>query len=291
VTDPVPADLASPGKRLATSKNMPHIALQPVDLATDLRLALARKELDVHFQPQIAIDSRRIVGVEAFARWFHKDAGWIAPGRFIPLAEESNLIQPLGELVIARSCRQLREWDRAGLPPLRVAVKVAAKQFRSAGFVRSIETALRLAALEPRRLELELAQATLLHDPDQAIIVLEKLKAIGVLVAVDDLGAEYADLRYVWRSPIDCLKLDRSLVHRAVQEKPDAAFSQAIVALAHALELRVVAEGVETPEQLELVSAHDCDEAQGEIFCRPLPVSALAPVLADGETWARKRAS
>lgn len=251
-----------------------------LELETPLRLALARTELEIHFQPQVALATRRIVGVEAFARWQHKDHGWIPATSFIPVAEETNLIHPLGEFALARACRQVREWDRAGLPSLRAAVKVSAQQFRGNALVRTVATTLRTTALAPERLELEIRESVLAADEDRAIRVLSDLKAIGVTIAVDDFGVNYPDLSYLWRLPVDCLKLDRSLVHRAATERVDSVMAQAIIALAHSLEIRVVAEGVELPAELDSLLAQRCDEAQGLLFCAPLAGDAMAPVMA-----------
>jgi len=253
-----------------------------LELENELRLALARKELEIHFQPQAAIASRRIVGVEVLPRWRHRDRGWIAPTSFLSIAEDSDLIHPLGEFVLARACRQIRDWDRAGLPPLRAAVNVSAQQLRSQGFAQTVEGALRRAALAPRRVELDFAERVLVASREQAIAVLNELKAIGVQIAVSEFGMSYPNLDHVMRLPVDCLKIDRSIVWRVTEEGRDTMIAQAIVSLAHTLDLRVVAEGVETAAQLDFVLSHGCDEAQGELFCGVLPADALAPVLASG---------
>ena len=253
-----------------------------VQLENELRLALARRELAVHFQPQVALANRRIAGVEALVRWPHRLGGWVPPAEFIPIAEDSSLIHPVGEYVLARACRQIGEWDGAGLPRIRVAVNVSARQFRRDGFVRAIEGALRLAALEPERLELEFTEGTLVESPDQALALLKKLKDIGVQLAVNDFGVGYSNPRHLSRMPIDRLKIDRSFVQRVTERGQEAGIAQAIIALGHARGLRVVAVGVETVEQLAVLLSHGCDEAQGELFCGPLPAHALAPLLATG---------
>jgi EAL domain-containing protein (putative c-di-GMP-specific phosphodiesterase class I) len=260
---------------------MTHQAADRVQLANDLRFALATQALEVHFQPQIALANRRIVGVEALARWPHRERGWIPPDEFIPIAEDSNLIHPLGEFVLAQSCRQLKAWDRAGNSPLRVAVNISARQFRSAGFLRKVEGALRVAELEAERVELELTVAMLLENPDQATERLAELKALGVHIAVDQFG-RYPHLTELSRLPIDCLKIDRSLVQRIDEEARAAEMVQSITGIAHALGLRAVAVGVETAEQLELVRSQGCDEAQGERFCRSLPAASLELLVASG---------
>ena len=260
---------------------MTHQAADRVQLANDLRFALATQALEVHFQPQIALANRRIVGVEALARWPHRERGWIPPDEFIPIAEDSNLIHPLGEFVLAQSCRQLKAWDRAGILPLRVAVNVSARQFRSAGFLQKVEGALRVAELEADRVELELTVAMLLENPDQATERLAQLKALGVHIAVDQFG-RYPHLTELSGLPIDCLKIDRSLVQRIDAEARAAEMVQSITGIAHTLGLRTVAVGVETAEQLELVRSQGCDEAQGERFCRALPAASLELLVASG---------
>jgi len=261
------------------------------ELERELRLALTRREVQVHFQPQVALASGRIVGVEALVRWPHRDRGWISPAQFIPVAEDSNLIHPLGEFVLAQGCRQIRAWERAGLPALRVAINVSARQFGSAGFVRSVAGALRVAALDPGRVQLELTQGVLLESPDRGIAVLKQLKAIGVKIAIDDFGADRPSLTELRRLPIDCLKIDRPFVQRIAEEGQDAAIALGVISLAQGLALNVIAEGVETLEQLEVLLSQGCDEGQGKLFCEPLPADALGPLLASGHVSVAREVS
>jgi EAL domain-containing protein (putative c-di-GMP-specific phosphodiesterase class I) len=251
-------------------------------LETELRLALARKEVDVHFQPQVVLASGRIAGVEALARWRHRDAGWIPPARFIPVAEESSLIHPLGELVLARACRQIREWDRAGLPQLRVAVNVSARQLGSLGFVRAVRSALRVAGLDPSRMQLEVGHAALVQSRDRVVALLTQLKGIGVRIAIDDFGADRPGAGELRGWPVDCVKLDRKFVARVADVGEDMAVALGVISLAQGLDLSVIAEGVETGEQLEFLREHGCDEGQGELLCAPLPAESLGAVLAAG---------
>jgi len=261
---------------------MTHQAADRLELENGLRLALARRELEVHFQPQVALADRRVVGVEALMRWPHKERGWISPARFIPVAEDSDLIHPLGEFALAEGCRQIKAWDSAGVASLRVAVNVSARQFRSAGFVQAVDRAVRAAGLEPGRVELELTEGVLVESQDQATDILGQLKAIGLRIAVDDFGVGYSSLSYLSRLPIDCLKIDRSFVQRVAEHGRDAAIAQAIISLGHALGLRVVAEGVETAEQLEFLLLHGCDDGQGYLFSKPLHADAITPLVASG---------
>jgi EAL domain-containing protein (putative c-di-GMP-specific phosphodiesterase class I) len=254
-----------------------------VRLETELRLALARKEVEVHFQPQVVLSSGRIVGVEALARWRHRDAGWIPPARFIPVAEESSLIHPLGELVLARACRQIKTWDRAGLPPLRVAVNVSARQLGSLGFVRAVRAALRVAALDPARMQLEVPYATLVQARDRAVPLLQQLKSIGVRIAVQDFGADRPDAGELRRWPVEAVKMDPKFVARIAEAGEETAIALGAISLARGLDLSVIAEGVETAEQLEFLREHDCDEGQGELLCAPLPAESLGSALAAGK--------
>jgi EAL domain-containing protein (putative c-di-GMP-specific phosphodiesterase class I) len=247
-----------------------------------LRLALEKNQLEMHYQPQVVLANGHIVGVEALMRWNHAQRGWIPPGQFVPVAEDSDLIHPLGEFALAESCRQIRAWGDAALAELRLAVNVSARQFRSPGFVKAVERALRAASLEPRSLELELTEGVLVESRDRTVAVLNSLKELGVQIAVDDFGTGYSSLSYLSRLPIDCLKIDRSFVSRAHQHGHDAAITQAVISLAHSLGLRVIAEGVEIVEQLEFLRMHGCDQAQGYLFSPAVHPEAVAQLLAAG---------
>lgn len=269
---------------------MTNHAAERVRLENELRLALARKEVEVHFQPQVALASGRIVGVEALARWRHRER-WIPPAQFIPIAEASNLIHPLGELVLAQACRQVRAWERAGLPPLRVAINVSARQLGSLGFARTVAGALRVAALDPARVQLELRQDVLLGDPERALPILKQLKSAGVQIAIDDFGADRPGPTELRRLPVDCLKIDRRFVQRITEEGEEAAIALSVISLAQGLDLNVIAQGVETLEQLEFLQAQGCDEGQGELFCGPLPAEALGSLLAAGRVSIEREVS
>ena len=257
-------------------------ATDRVELENELRLALERNQLEMHFQPQVVLANGRIVGVEALMRWNHPQRGSIPPGQFVPVAEDSDLIHPLGEFALAESCRQIRVWGEAGLAELRLAVNVSAQQFRSPGFVHAVERALRASKLEPRNLELELTEGVLVESRERTVAVLNDLKALGVQIAVDDFGTGYSSLSYLSRLPIDCLKIDRSFVSKAHQHGHDASITQAVISLAHSLGVRVIAEGVETVEQLEFLRMHRCDQAQGYLFSPAVHPEAMAQLLAVG---------
>jgi diguanylate cyclase (GGDEF)-like protein/PAS domain S-box-containing protein len=256
-------------------------ATERTELENALRTAVARQELELHYQPQVDLASGRIRGVEALMRWRHAERGWIPPAQFIPVAEESHLIQPLGDWALVEGCRQLAAWDRAGHNDLQVGINVSAVQFRSAGFVEAVTRALRAQEIDPSRLELELTESELIDDREVAISVLGSLKKLGVKISVDDFGTGYSSLNYLSRLPVDCLKIDRSFVVRVEQGGRDAAIVQAIISLAHSLGLRVLAEGVETKEQLRFLRSHGCDEAQGYLFARPCATDAASSLIAN----------
>jgi diguanylate cyclase (GGDEF)-like protein len=257
-------------------------AAERVELENELRLALEKNQLEMHYQPQVVLADGRIVGVEALMRWNHAQRGWIPPGQFVPVAEDSELIHPLGEFALAESCRQSRVWGGAGSAERRLAVNVSARQFRNPGFVNAVEHALRASGLEPRNLELELTEGVLVESRDRTVAVLKGLKELGVQIAVDDFGMGYSSLSYLSRLPIDCLKIDRTFVSQARWHRQDAAIAQTVISLAHSLGVRVIAEGVETVEQLEFLRMHRCDQAQGYLFSPAVHPEAMAQLLAVG---------
>jgi diguanylate cyclase (GGDEF)-like protein/PAS domain S-box-containing protein len=257
-------------------------ATDRVEMENELRLALEKNQLEMHYQPQVVLATGRIVGVEALMRWNHPQRGWIPPAQFIPVAEDSDLIHPLGEFALAESCRQIRVWGEAGLAALRLAVNVSAQQFRSPGFVQAVERALRSSKLEPSNLELELTEGVLVESRDRTVAILYSLKELGVQIAVDDFGTGYSSLSYLSRLPIDCLKIDRSFVSKAHEHGHDAAITQAVISLGHSLGVRVIAEGVETMEQLEFLRIHRCDQAQGHLFSPAVDPGTMAQLLAVG---------
>jgi len=256
-------------------------AAERVELENELRLALEKSQLEMHYQPQVVLADGRIVGVEALMRWNHAQRGSIPPGQFIPVAEDSDLIHPLGAFALAESCRQIRVWGDAGSAELRLAVNVSARQFRSPGFVNTVERALRASGLAPRNLELELTEGVLVESRDRTVAVLKGLKELGVQIAVDDFGMGYSSLSYLSRLPIDCLKIDRTFVSQA-RRRQDAAIIQTVILLAHSLGVRVIAEGVETVEQLDFLRMHRCDQAQGYFFSPAVHPGAMAQLLAAG---------
>jgi diguanylate cyclase (GGDEF)-like protein len=246
---------------------------EKVRLESDLRVALEQKQFTLHYQPKVNTETGVMHGAEALLRWQHPVRGLIPPAEFIPIAEESGLIGDIGAWVMREACRQARAWQVAGLPPLRVAVNLSPSQFRQGDIVKMIGDALDLAGLEPRFLEVELTESTVMSDPEESIAILEKLSMMGVLVSVDDFGTGYSSMSYLRRFPIDKLKIDRGFISEIISRTEDASIVRAIISLAHSLKLKVVAEGVESTEQLEFLKTLGCDQYQGYHYSAALPVS------------------
>jgi diguanylate cyclase (GGDEF)-like protein/PAS domain S-box-containing protein len=248
---------------------------QRLDLESCLRRALDRGEFFLHYQPQFDLQSGKLVGQEALLRWTHPRLGLIAPDQFIPIAEENELIVPIGTWVLQEACRQTATWQRAGYPLKGMAVNVSAVQFSRPDFVRTIDEVLTHSGLEPRFLELELTERLIIRDVRESAEKMEQLRALGVQISVDDFGSGYSSLSYLQRLPIDILKLDRSFVEEFKTEGGgSSSLVQGIVALAHGLGIRVTAEGVETQQQLELVHQSGCDKVQGFFLGRPSPAAS-----------------
>ncbi|MBF0187244.1 MAG: EAL domain-containing protein [Magnetococcales bacterium] len=241
-----------------------------------LRVAIEENQLEVHFQPKLDLDSESIVGMEALVRWQHPEEGMISPGRFIPLAEETGLIAPIGRWVLEASCRQTKQWMDAGLGRLRVAVNLSARQFQGKSLVQEIAGVLERTALPAELLELEITESMVMDDVDEAIATLEQLKQLGVHLAIDDFGTGYSSLSYLKRFPIDTLKIDQSFVRELEPGSDEAAIVSAVLSLARDLKLGVVAEGVETREQVDYLRQKMCGQAQGFLFSKPLPAEAFA---------------
>ena len=250
--------------------DMNALAIQRFAMEGALRRAMEREEFTLHYQPQVDIKSGRVIGVEALMRWNHPERGLVPPGEFIPLLEENNLIIPIGEWVLRTACAQCRAWQDAGLPPLRMAVNLSARQFRQDNLVEMIDSILQETGISPKLLELELTEGLLMENISETSLILEQLKSRGVQVAIDDFGTGYSSLSYLKRFPIDRLKIDRSFVRDIITDSNDAAIAVAIISLGRSLGLSVIAEGVETREQLEFLGVQKCDEYQGYYFSRPV---------------------
>jgi diguanylate cyclase (GGDEF)-like protein len=244
-----------------------------VQLESDLHNAVTQNQFELYYQPKVDTRTGEVRSAEALIRWVHPTRGIVSPVEFIPLAEECGLIGAIGGWVVREACRQTRAWQIQGVPTLRVSVNLSASQFRDSGLVDSIRSALDDADLQARYLEVELTESAVMSDPEKSIAILEQLSAMGVLVSVDDFGTGYSSMSYLRRFPIDKLKIDRVFIDEIVSRQEDASIVRAIVSLAHSLHLKVVAEGVETPAQLEFLKTAGCDEYQGYHFSRPLPAA------------------
>ncbi|MEE8332144.1 MAG: bifunctional diguanylate cyclase/phosphodiesterase [Acidimicrobiia bacterium] len=242
-----------------------------IDLMGGLRRALnGTDELRLVYQPKIDLTTGEMIGVEALVRWDHPDLGLVMPGNFIPLAEESDLIVLLGTWVLNAACEQARRWVDDGTGKIPVSVNVSSRQFRQENLVAIVREALDTTELDPNFLEIELTEHTLIEDVEEATATLHSLKDMGIRVSIDDFGTGYSSLSYLKRFPIDTLKIDQSFINDITHDADDAAISQAIVALARTLRMQVIAEGVETIEQLEFVRDLGCDAAQGYVYSRPV---------------------
>ncbi|MBV8633462.1 MAG: EAL domain-containing protein, partial [Burkholderiaceae bacterium] len=257
-------------------------AMERLRIESDLRSALERHELLLHYQPQVDLATGRVVGVEALLRWEHRELGMVPPGRFIALAEETGLIVPIGAWVLQTACRQAREWQAAGFGSLRVAVNLSARQFSQKDLVESVAETLVETGLDPACLEIELTESLVMTDVERAIGVLRNLKFLGVKLSIDDFGTGYSSLSYLKRFPIDVLKIDQSFVRDITVDAEDAAIAAAIISLAHSLKLQVIAEGVETEAQLTFLRRHGCDQMQGYYFSRPVAPADLLQMLKTG---------
>ncbi len=245
--------------------------LERLALESNLRRALERDEFLLHYQPKVDIGSGRITGMEALVRWQQPTKPLIPPAQFIALAEETGLIVPIGEWVLKTACAQNKSWQEHGLPPLRVAVNLSARQFGHETLLQDVARVLNETGLDPTALEFEITESMVMHNPEHAVKLLTKLKAMGIRLSIDDFGTGYSSLNYLKRFPIDSVKIDRSFIQDLPGDGDDAAITRAIIAMAHSLRLKVIAEGVETEEQLSFLRNHGCDEMQGNYFSKPLP--------------------
>jgi diguanylate cyclase (GGDEF)-like protein len=253
-------------------------ARERLELESGLRTALAQREFELHYQPKVDVATGRIESAEALIRWRHPKRGLIPPGGFIPLAEETGFIVQLGEWVLYEACRQARAWQDEGLH-LRMAVNLSARQFRQDSLIETVRGALTAARLEPRYLELELTESAVMQDAESSVQIMRRLSDAGLRISVDDFGTGYSSLSYLRRLPLDKLKIDRSFIREIVTSRDDAEIVRAIVTLAHSLHLKVIAEGVETAEQLTFLRALGCDQYQGFYCSPPLPPAQFIALL------------
>jgi diguanylate cyclase (GGDEF)-like protein len=251
-------------------------------LEGSLRHALSRDEFTLHYQPKVSLKTGEITGVEALVRWKHPTRGLVSPLQFVPIAEETGLIVPIGQWVLLQACRQSRAWMDAGLPPVRMAVNVSAAEFMAKDFLSGVRAALISTGVDPHNLELELTETVLMRDAESAVRILHALKAIGVQLAVDDFGIGYSSFSYLQRFPLDALKIDRTFINEISAAGEGATILSAMIDIGLSLKHRVIAEGVETAEQLHFLQKKGCSEGQGYFFCHPVIAEKFAEFLESG---------
>jgi diguanylate cyclase (GGDEF)-like protein len=259
-------------------------AVERQSLEGSLHRALEREEFLLHYQPKVNLNTGEITGVEALVRWQHPERGLVPPAQFVPIAEDCGLILQIGRWVLREACRQARDWQDAGLPPLPIAVNVSAVEFRDKGFVQGVRTILAETGLEARYLELELTEGVLMDDAESTASVLQELKTMGAQLAVDDFGTGYSSLSYLRQFPIDVLKIDRSFVNQITADPDDSTIVSAIINMGKSLKHHVVAEGIETQLQRAYLQTQQCAEGQGYLFSRPLAAAQFAQLLLSGMT-------
>jgi diguanylate cyclase (GGDEF)-like protein len=261
------------------SREMSVRALERAELERALRRALERKEFELFYQPKVATGSGRIIGAEALIRWHHPELGLVSPTRFIPMAEEIGLIVPIGDWVLHTACAQNKAWQDAGLEAISVSVNLSARQFREDDLVESVADVLNNMGLDAKHLELELTESIVMNSAELFINKLRALEDLGVQLSIDDFGTGYSSLSYLKRFPLHHLKIDQSFVRDIATDADDAAITSTVISLGHSLNLKVIAEGVETEEQVAFLREHHCDEMQGYYFSRPLPATEFAALL------------
>lgn len=259
--------------------DMNALSLERLKLENGLRRALERDELLLHYQPKIDLANGNIIGAEALIRWQHPELGMIPPAKFIPIAEESGLIKPIGEWVLRTAIRQGKAWQDMGLPPMRIAVNLSSVQFRKSALTETVLGILQETGLSPCWVELEVTETMVMESPEQAAATLNALKSLGLWISIDDFGTGYSSLSYLKRFPVDTLKIDRSFVKDVTTDPDDAAIVKAIIGLAASLHMRVIAEGVENEQQFDFLREHQCDEIQGYYFSPPVPADDFVHLL------------
>jgi EAL domain-containing protein (putative c-di-GMP-specific phosphodiesterase class I) len=261
--------------------------LERLKLEADLKQGVERDELRVYYQPKVRLDTGKIIGMEALARWDRPGLGIVLPEEFIPVAEETGLIIPLGQWILKEACRQGREWQEQYPedPPLKVCVNLSARQFQRHDLVKEVTGVLKETGLDPRSLILEITESVIMDEAESSTAILEELKDLGVQLAIDDFGTGYSSLSYLNRFPVDFLKIDRSFVEGLPESSEDTAVVSSIIALAHTLGMQVIAEGVETDQQLPQLRKIGCDIAQGHYFSKALTHDALSAFLRTNPHW------
>ena len=270
--------------------DMNELATRRLALETSLRRAIQNEEFLLHYQPQVSVDSLAITGVEALVRWQHPQLGLVSPAEFIPLAEDTGLIVPIGEWVLRTACLQARRWRDQGFAPIRIAVNISARQFHDRDLAQTVIRILEETDLPPNCLALELTESSIMQNADFAAGMLRRLKSMGINILIDDFGTGFSSLASLKRLPIDALKIDQSFVRDATTDQDDAALVMAIITLAHNLRLTVIAEGVETEDQLRFLQLLRCDQIQGGFFSKPLPADSLVSLFDSHTDFSGKEA-
>jgi EAL domain-containing protein (putative c-di-GMP-specific phosphodiesterase class I) len=255
------------------------VAVERQFLEEGLRRALGARQLALQYQPKVCLRSGNVVGAEALLRWNHPVRGAVPPATFIPIAEDSGIIVPMGRWVLREACRQIREWTVAGLPEITIAVNVSAIEFRGNKFAEGVLSVVEEARIDPRLLELELTESVLMRHLDSTARTLKDLRARGVQISIDDFGTGYSSLSYLWKLPVDALKVDQSFVREIAGGGDGSAIVTAIVSMARSLRLKVIAEGVEARAEVDFLHAHGCDHAQGFYFGRPMDAQQFESLL------------
>jgi predicted signal transduction protein with EAL and GGDEF domain len=248
-------------------------------LQQEMRDGIARCEFALLYQPQVDLRTGRVFAVEALIRWQHPTLGLLTPLKFIPMAEETGLIVPISDCVLHEACRQNKAWQDAGLPPMNVCVNVSARQFREKSLISRVVNALHISGMEARYLELELTESLIMQDVDQSVATMEELQGLGVQFSIDDFGTGYSSLNALKTSPVARLKIDKSFVSNLASNDSDKAVAGAVISLGQKLNLRIIAEGVETAEQVAFLRANNCDEIQGYYFSKPIKSDDIADLL------------
>ena len=254
-------------------------SIERLTLESALRRALERDQFELHYQPKVDMATGQITGVEALLRWTHPDLGVLPPAQFIPLAEETGLIVPIGRWVLKQACAQNMAWQRRGLRPVSMAVNLSPRQFVDEQLLQDIDEALAASGMSPVLLQLEVTESMVMRNVSRAVNVLDAIRSRGIRLAIDDFGTGYSSMSLMKQFPIDTIKIDRSFVRDLPSDSEDRAIAQAIISMGKALGMTVIAEGVETAEQYTFLQNHDCDEMQGFLFSEPIPPRQVADLL------------